>query len=354
MKFEDFVIYRIIRDFLFFRNDELSDLFFEWKFESDLLFKRILLKQEYLKLILKKNVNIISIGQNCLPHTVSIWNGLKLPNYLNKQPRGFFDLSVTNLKAASILLNNKNYEQAIIVDKLCRIGSDYFFGSDKLSLLFNHDPCASTNALEKAFDDFNATLKTRLDNFYYQSTKDRNLFIINIEKPEKIEDIEFIYSFIRAANTENKLLIVNQTNVKYEDALKFNDLHIINVIKPPKYIWYKDVDNSTEAGWNFENTLCQKISEIVSDYPDENGVDTEESILSKSHNSKFYLRLQLYIAVCRSNFIIFNKIIEKDPDFNFLNESVLNNLSRFSMHQNFLKFFENQIDKKRGRLKYNN
>ena len=52
MKFEDFVIYRIIRDFLFFRNDELSDLFFEWKFESDLLFRRILLKQEYLKLIL--------------------------------------------------------------------------------------------------------------------------------------------------------------------------------------------------------------------------------------------------------------------------------------------------------------
>ena len=98
-----------------FQHDSIFD-FFKWKYDNFLF-------------VHKYNLTFFSIGCNCLPHTLSIWNGFKLPNYLSNTSRLFFDLCITNIYKLLPVIENFSSDSKSIF--LCdKVTKDLFFVSD--------------------------------------------------------------------------------------------------------------------------------------------------------------------------------------------------------------------------------
>ena len=216
--FQDYVIYRILRDFLILRKPALNDVFDKWNCGDEELFERLLTKSKYIQEILSKDIKIVSLGQNCLPHTLMIWNGFKLPNYINNSSRGFFDLSVTNIKSALFLLKDSKFETIEIADKIVRIGQDFYYGSDKFKLLFNHDAITCNNIeLIDNIKAFNNLLKNRLKQFNNLLYRDNTLLLFNMERPENEKDLAVFAEYISYFNEKKPYNSIKSNREKISD-----------------------------------------------------------------------------------------------------------------------------------------
>lgn len=59
------------------------------------------LKEQNYEIAKNYDCKIVSIGHNCLPQTISVRTGLKLPGWLRKEKQMFFDVAQTNIKSAN-------------------------------------------------------------------------------------------------------------------------------------------------------------------------------------------------------------------------------------------------------------
>lgn len=100
----------------------------------NIFIKYMSLKANTYNICKNYSYTLLSVGQNCFPHTMSIRTGIKFPFWIRREHRLFFDLAVTNLhNSLSILSSNLSDLE------LCDSYENNYFISVKYNFKYNHD-----------------------------------------------------------------------------------------------------------------------------------------------------------------------------------------------------------------------
>lgn len=342
-------IYRIIRDFLILKPQQINELLNLWGIDDNSLKKRFLNKYNNFISVNKKNINIISLGQNCLPHSASIWNGFKLPNYLTNSQRAFFDLGITNIQHVNEILYNNKYKTLEICDKVIKNGNKYYFGSEKYNFLFNHDCFTIQNNIIDLtqLELFNKTLRKRLYSFTKMIQEGNNILILNITKYEKQNIIDNFFSFIKDYNPSNIIYVINHTDYDY----RFKDAIVKKIKKPSdNFVWFNDLDTWTSEGEEYENLIFEPVRNLIIDSPPLKNIhqclfNDIDCIIDSVKKSRFYLRCLLLICILNEDIELLHNIEIEDPSFSFINKDILIFIKEEYCNSQITKIINNKFSK---------
>ena len=261
MQINNLDIVRQCLDYYIFKKEDLKTISLYQALDQD-NYKYLLenyndLKRNTHSIIDLYNVHIISLGQSCLPHSVSVRTGLKLPRYLSNEPFGFFDASSTNIKSTNIILKNQNS----YLD-LCDTINDYKqYASNKYNFLYNHD---TYDKHKVDIDKFNNILNTRLMFTKKMLSSGNCLCFIAIvfDNEDSEEDLKELTEVILNFNLTNKIIIIDTIGKFYcRKKLIQNYYHI--PFPSSQYIWWKPEHYITQSGFDFMSLIASTISNFI-------------------------------------------------------------------------------------------
>lgn len=247
-------IIRKINDFLLFSPSEqevfLKKLAYEGK-NRELAKKFMALKYTFFIASQLYDYEIISLGYNCLPHTLSIHSGLKMANYVFNTERNFFDLCVCGSYIDSVIALLES-DAELLVDSVRTLqdGSKMFV-SERFNMRFNHD-----DASKFTLQEFNCILKKRLKIFKHKAMQGNKLFLYFEDKNNftfgNIKDI------LQKFNSSNKVLHMQDADVESE-------AEGILLKKPfSDYIWYNIPCGCSESGYEYLYQFASQVFAFIS------------------------------------------------------------------------------------------
>lgn len=250
-----------MRNYLLIEPHEISNFINKYKIQKQyysIIERFMLAKWNFFSSSIKYKFSIVSLGINCLPHTLSIWNGLKLPNYIYNKKRMFFDMCVSNGKTAFEILSNK--VSSPYVDAIKTINNRRMFVSLRFNCRYNHDSINETLSDSENIYNFNVELEKRVAELNKCKDSEPCLFFYD----DNNEDyVNMIYNSIIADNPKNKLLVTSTNNFNNIDK---NNICFINRQTPYKdYVWHLKAHNLTDIGYNYEYMISSNILEFIKD-----------------------------------------------------------------------------------------
>lgn len=254
-----------MRNYLLLEPNELSNFIIAYKIPSDfaeIVSKFMLAKWYFFKITSKFNFQNISLGRNCFPHTESIWNGLKLPNYTYNRGRLFFDMCVSNSKTAFEILSERAHGP--FCDSIKTVNNRKMFISLKYDLRYNHDFVDEGLSDSQNIKNFNIELERRIADF--SSFKQCPcLYFYDAHDESYIDEI---YDYISSNNSRSKLIVTSINDLPSIDTNKI--FYIKRTLPYEDYIWHLKSHNLTEIGFEYEHRISTLIVEFIKDNFEEN------------------------------------------------------------------------------------
>ncbi len=234
----------------------------------------------------------VSLGQNCLPHSVPIRVGLKFPGFIRKEKRLFCDLGVTNIRGM-VQLFNSNLEDCLLCDGIT--GNN--FQSSKYNFEYNHDHLVPNKNLEDSLHDANLLFMTRLQRLIAKLTNG-NCLCISCCYYKKMEDtaddLLKLYDEIKMFNTSNELFVIDIKG----DFGEFAEVHPLNYLKislPYEgFIWHRPKFYLTSDGYKFISTIAEALLTFIKKYFPSKAQATDAIALSLEANSYKNLLINYY------------------------------------------------------------
>lgn len=259
-------ILQAMRSYLLIEPKEIRTFLHKFKFNSediDLSFQFMESKYYFFLMSHKYKYTICSLGRNCFPHTESIWNGLKLPNYMFNRGKLFFDKCVSNEKIVQDILSCKAVGP--YADSVRREGCAKIFESAKYKILFNHDMFDDALTKEDNLCKFNIELERRIDSLNRLINSEVCLFFHDVMNMEYIPNV---YEVIHSINPNHRLIV---TSAHSNLNARIEGVYFIDRTEPYQgYIWYSAAHNLTETGYEYETKITNSIVEYIKNNFDKN------------------------------------------------------------------------------------
>ena len=203
----------------------------------------------------------ISLGQNCLPHSVPIRVGLKFPGFIRKEKRLFCDLGVTNIRGM-VRLFNSNPEDCLFCDGIT--GNN--FQSIKYNFEYNHDHPVPNKSLDDNLHDANHLFKARLKQLFAKLTDGNCLCIACCyykKMDDTADDLLNLYKAIKKFNASNELFVIDIKG----DVGTFAEAHPLNYLRISlpyeRFIWHRPRFYLTRDGYEFNRTIAAALLTFI-------------------------------------------------------------------------------------------
>lgn len=220
------------------------------------------LKSNIYSKVKNHNYEILSLGYNCLPHSLSIRSGMKYPKWISKKNRKFFDLGITTVQDAVALLSNRSYLSVDICD---RINEKNEFMSRRFHCYFNHDYSNPKLSAEQNICEFNVLLRSRLDSFVESLIKGNCICVLNLNPNENYNNIHDVFKLeeiIKDYNETNHLFIID-TSGRALSYCKNRDNYVHTPLPFKDYVWHYPLHFLTIPGYHFNRIISERISSFI-------------------------------------------------------------------------------------------
>lgn len=234
--------------------------------DREQLVNYIRLKNKNIEIKCSHNVNLVSIGCNCYPHTMGIRLGYKPSKWISKKERTFFDLGVTGIDNIIKILppTNTDYE---LVDDFDPTGK--WFVSKEFNFKWNHDFVNENKTKEQNIKDINGILNLRLKETR-QNLSNGNCLAVSLifKKAEEFEHILTLRKIIEDYNQTNHLLILDPENLlNFGNELLNNNISYNNTKYPTvngsRFVWYSPESYLTREGFSYYNDVSSYINQVI-------------------------------------------------------------------------------------------
>jgi hypothetical protein len=249
------------------------------------------IKAHHKKIFNSSPMNIVSLGDNCIPRNILTRFGLKKTKAEGELSTPF-DLAIHPVSTVAELIDTGFCDYLNPAELKIGYGHPVH---DRLRVMFNHE--SPTEFRVNNYEKLISRYKARIANFYSIISTGKNLFVVNTNKRQGIDEL-IIAIGNRLEPTDDVLLVLNIGNEAFNvtefisvDGLT---LEILNCPFPnTDYIWYKPKYYSTKMGYAFES----KVSLMVA------------GILQRSQNESIILSKKNIAKMCASETLNFDGII---------------------------------------------
>ncbi len=208
------------------------------------------------------NINIISLGYDCLPRTLLTRWGLKMTK--NEGELSYpFDLAVHPTPVVSYLLdsNFKNYIDGDIeiVNGVPR--------NTKVGVNFNHE--TGVRFVENNCELLRSKYSARISNFNNLSSERGCVFVHHVSQEKAIPSlIKSVVKNRREKESNDLLIFLKTDSIGFSktivESCRSEGVVLLHVPKPSvDYVWHLEEHYSTEEGRLFENGIADLVLEYI-------------------------------------------------------------------------------------------
>lgn len=209
----DTLTFSMYASFILMKKDAFENFYNRWSINNSAFKSYAVHKIDNLTKIAPYNINIVSLGSSCVPHTLSIWEGFKLPNFMSGRKRSIFDQSLSNVQGAYDLISGKystdTYFDVFYQDK----SGQFIIGSSHSGFTFIHDPLPPQLSIREAKSRIISLINQRLECFIKYLKDPSSMLILYLEDREPNEDISyFLRNYDTYEDVQRLLYLLYKTN----------------------------------------------------------------------------------------------------------------------------------------------
>lgn len=236
--------------------------------------ERINYYSEYVKAVLqirkmnlvnyakRNDYNIISLGLDCLPRSISAKYGLIVSREMGRKA-GPFDLGVHKLSGMIAAIENRFNKYGDI--QSMTINKNGHICDESYGAIFNHD--TKWTNLEAGFESLSEKLKKRVKSFEdYVTNPGFKIFFVHLPFSKNPSDIALIYETIKQRNSIFDYFVYALSTLHSNPKRKiFSKMGCWSCIPFPSenYVWHSVSSFITDEGIIFENTLLEELYGIL-------------------------------------------------------------------------------------------
>lgn len=331
----DTLTFSMYASFILMKKDAFENFYNRWSINNSAFKSYAVHKIDNLTKIAPYNINIVSLGSSCVPHTLSIWEGFKLPNFMSGRKRSIFDQSLSNVQGAYDLISGKystdTYFDVFYQDK----SGQFIIGSSHSGFTFIHDPLPPQLSIREAKSRIISLINQRLECFIKYLKDPSSLLILYLEDREPNEDISyFLRNYDTYEDVQRLLYLLYKTNssLKYVIINSKKELipekeNILNIPYNTKLIDIFSDQSSFECGISTIDLIYDHIYiYITKHFRPDTSFKTEEYLhnaIFLSTQSRAFKRIIFRLALLNLDMPTINQYLtdsefwtQRDPGFN--------------------------------------
>jgi hypothetical protein len=256
--------------------DEIYEAHSKVQYIVNSTFERIIKQAEERQnnLIKYRDLKVISLGEDCLPRTLSTHWGIKPSAKLGEKSHPF-DLAVHSIQSIVELID-RDFSGYLNSADLHFHDDIQIVRNKKLDITFNHEP--GEDYKKNDFALLRSVYAKRVENFCTDVCKEgKILFVYHNENPEVTADssqarLEEALSR-KWSNKNYKLIVINTFSFSTEILAQVSNISsssntlTINACYPfDNYVWHIPGDCLSPAGYAFEKSIIDQITHYVDNW----------------------------------------------------------------------------------------
>lgn len=253
------------------------------------------LKEQNYEIAKNYDCKIVSIGQNCLPQTISVRTGLKLPGWLRKEKQMFFDVAQTNIKSANKILSNYS-PNLTLCDSY--YNDNVHFYSKEFKFLWTHVRVNPNLDFSTNINQYNSLLHERLARNINSLRKGNCLCLICLyydtqDTPDDLRELERV---VKTYNETNKIFVIDYWG---RGGGNFKGINYYKCRLPfSSFVWHKRQHYFRPEGFEFYRSISQQVlSFITSVFPQK-----EDNLDPFSYTENCVAYKDFLISMLKENF----------------------------------------------------
>ena len=229
-------------------------------------------KESNKSIIINSDIEIISLGDNCIPRNVLTRFGLKKTK-LEGELTCPFDLAIHPATSVAQFLKN-DFKQYLDISNL-----SIDFGhpvNNKYKVMFNHE--REQRFRDNDFDELIKRYELRVKNFKNLINSNKHiLFVLHTKSRNGLE--ELVHALSNIVNPDKSvLLIANSSSIPIDKLFATTTNLRVEILNNPEpyngYTWFSTKDYSSNEGYNYEKNIVDKARSIIESYFIKNQIKT--------------------------------------------------------------------------------